>query len=623
MNFDRKNSGALSLDPMKLEHRENQYHQLDHNFNACNDRFEQWKSRVSQMSEKDYTEPLSPLRKQVFGQLSPGEERLADRKALASLAFTGDRMVARAQAALVVAGYHLGNDIRRGVDGILGPKTTEAIARFQDAVGLEPTGRIDFETMTALDLVTEKGLTVREIENLGKQLTHEADPLRQPPQKVRPYSELNAEEKRRIQERNSLIKPGQYKDYYVAQSQASLQITGYDLGPGGIDGIQGPDTTKAVKEFQADRGLKPTGILDVETMIALDNATAEGWKRPHPAKRTENSHNPEKILKASKQYDISYDSQKALERATELGLEFYDDVARCQYKLRKMGFEIRPFGINGIIDKDTQKAIMDFQRAFELPETGKLDRKTVQRINEEYAKGAIIFKFSESMSAKAENRPRNSGVDHSGHNLTSTRRDLPIQPPITNQVGERSPGTYNQLIDQFDVENNPRYKRQGNRTFCNIFVWDVTRAMGAEIPHWVNDKGEPCKPHERGAREINANLTAKWLKEHGQKYGWREATREEAIANANAGKPTVAIWYNNSPQKGTFDADNPWSHDWGNSGHIVMVRPQKDKSNPSAVYIAQAGINNYQYTRLENGFSKDKMKQTKEPHDYFKYYIHE
>lgn len=30
MNFDRKNSGALSLDPMKLEHRENQYHQLDH-----------------------------------------------------------------------------------------------------------------------------------------------------------------------------------------------------------------------------------------------------------------------------------------------------------------------------------------------------------------------------------------------------------------------------------------------------------------------------------------------------------------------------------------------------------------------------------------------------------------
>ena len=64
--------------------------------------------------------------------------------------------------------------------------------------------------------------------------------------------------------------------------------------------------------------------------------------------------------------------------------------------------------------------------------------------------------------------------------------------------GNRSAANYNAVLDQFSVGNNPRYARRNGNTYCNIFVWDATRAMGAEIPHWVDQQGRPA---EVGARE--------------------------------------------------------------------------------------------------------------------------
>jgi LysM repeat protein len=189
----------------------------------------------------------------------------------------------------------------------------------------------------------------------------------------------------------------------------------------------------------------------------------------------------------------------------------------------------------------------------------------------------------------------------------------PCNPAITSVPGNRSAERYNSVINQFNVGANQRYKPyklgKGD-TYCNIFAWDVTSAMGAEIPHWVDPAtGNPRKyPDVSGASELNANGVSKWLKEHGSRYGWREATASEAQAAANSGKPTVASWYNTS----------------GGPGHIVAIRPE-DKSNypninsSEGVYMAQAGGNNYNYNSIENGFSQAKRNQTEN----FKYYIHD
>lgn len=57
----------------------------------------------------------------------------------------------------------------------------------------------------------------------------------------------------------------------VSEVQEILKDKGYDLGEGDIDGIFGPDTKKAVKNFQKDEKLKLVdGIVGIETSIALN-----------------------------------------------------------------------------------------------------------------------------------------------------------------------------------------------------------------------------------------------------------------------------------------------------------------------------------------------------------------
>jgi hypothetical protein len=166
-------------------------------------------------------------------------------------------------------------------------------------------------------------------------------------------------------------------------------------------------------------------------------------------------------------------------------------------------------------------------------------------------------------------------------------------PPLTNGINNRNPNAYEQVINQFAVENNPRYSPKFSAentitaTYCNIFAWDVTRAMNAEIPHWVDSQGAPA-PIGKG-RELSANGTVDWLHAYGEKYGWRKATEQEAQQKANNGSPVVATWKNPS----------------GQSGHIAMVLPKSQPSNESTK-IAQAGAKNYNNAPLTKGFGTGK-----------------
>lgn len=71
----------------------------------------------------------------------------------------GGSAAAKLQASLVVIGYDLGTygPEKNGVDGHIGPVTEKAIKEFQKATGLALTGKMDEQTMTALDLVIEAG----------------------------------------------------------------------------------------------------------------------------------------------------------------------------------------------------------------------------------------------------------------------------------------------------------------------------------------------------------------------------------------------------------------------------------------------------------------------------------
>ena len=150
---------------------------------------------------------------------------------------------------------------------------------------------------------------------------------------------------------------------------------------------------------------------------------------------------------------------------------------------------------------------------------------------------------------------------------------------------ERDPFLYASVINQFLVSSNPRYTpdQQGKgETYCNIFVWDVTRAMGAEIPHWVDGDGSPAD--DGMGRELDANGLIAWLETGGRAAGWETVAAEQAQSLANRGFPVVAAW------------ENP-----GGIGHVAVVRPG-EHSETDGPAIAQSGSTNFNIGTVEQGF---------------------
>ncbi|MDR0858773.1 MAG: hypothetical protein LBN97_07075 [Oscillospiraceae bacterium] len=173
---------------------------------------------------------------------------------------------------------------------------------------------------------------------------------------------------------------------------------------------------------------------------------------------------------------------------------------------------------------------------------------------------------------------------------------LPVNPPLRGGESERSPELYNDIIEQFGVESNPRYTPgKLGATWCNIYVWDVTSAMGAEIPHYTDAQtGEPrTYPDVAGAIELNAAAVDDWLETKGAEYGWREVSAEIAQAAANAGLPTV----------GTS----------GDVGHVQMIVPSRDGTyNPATgPAVSQAGSKNYSYTTVNQTYKASALPQVR------------
>lgn len=182
---------------------------------------------------------------------------------------------------------------------------------------------------------------------------------------------------------------------------------------------------------------------------------------------------------------------------------------------------------------------------------------------------------------------------------------LPTSFTSISRIGNRSAAALNNVISQFRVESAERYRpyRNGN-TYCNIFVWDVTRALGCEIPHYVErQSGDPrYYPNVDGAYELDANGVCDWLRRRGDEHGWQEITAEAAQQYANAGYPVVAAWHNGG----------------NGAGHVQMVCPSKSGGYDPArgVAVAQAGNRNFTYAHIKDTMSADKIPQTR-------YYVHE
>lgn len=173
-------------------------------------------------------------------------------------------------------------------------------------------------------------------------------------------------------------------------------------------------------------------------------------------------------------------------------------------------------------------------------------------------------------------------------------------PAIVSTEEYRDPNLYRAVVNQFMVESSERYQPRDGKTYCNIFMWDVTAAMGAEVSHYTDPAtGEPrYRPNNEGAIAMNATRIDTWLANYGHNYGWREADAETAQYYANQGRPAVTTS--------------------GSNGHVQVVVPSNDGGYDPVrgVTIAQAGSHLTSYTYITNTYSASALR------DQVRYWVH-
>jgi murein L,D-transpeptidase YcbB/YkuD len=134
------------------------------------------------------------------------------------------------QRNLQTAGYYQGE-----VDGVYGPQTEAAVEQLQRDAGLPVTGLVDRATSLALDA------KVKEAEGAAA-------------------SQASTQ---------------------TTAVQTALKLAGYWTGP--IDGNWTDELTTALKRFQVDLGVTPTGAVDAATLSALERALSQPPATTPPA----------------------------------------------------------------------------------------------------------------------------------------------------------------------------------------------------------------------------------------------------------------------------------------------------------------------------------------------------
>lgn len=224
----------------------------------------------------------------------------------------GDR-VTTLQQHLITAGVR----VRGGADGLFGRATETSLRDFQAARGLEVTGVADEGTLAALAAAVTPAST-------------SATPAAAAPN---PFPQLVG------------LRPGALGDTVKELQQRLLDI-GVRVR-GGADGVFGPATAQAVKDFQSARGLEATGIVDDAIATALGSDSIPADTAP------------------------SADAAVGFAVYGERG----DRVRSLQQALVDRGITVRG-GVDGLFGSATSAAVMNFQRTQSLRVTGIVDVAT-------------------------------------------------------------------------------------------------------------------------------------------------------------------------------------------------------------------------------------------------------
>jgi lipid-binding SYLF domain-containing protein/peptidoglycan hydrolase-like protein with peptidoglycan-binding domain len=164
----------------------------------------------------------------------------------------------------------------------------------------------------------------------------------------------------------------------VRETQTALKNDGFDPGP--IDGIMGPMTMTALRNYQSHNKLEVTGTLTPETKNSLLSGATASREKPavERAKPSEGATHPDKSKDMS-QYPGTTTTPESLGLREKSSVSSIEDIRHIQQSLSDLGYN--PGDANGMMTSQTQQAVREFQWFNNLPVTGVIDDQTKMAID--------------------------------------------------------------------------------------------------------------------------------------------------------------------------------------------------------------------------------------------------
>lgn len=235
----------------------------------------------------------------------------------------------------------------RYVDGVYDTETEEAVKSFQRIFQLPETGEVDKSTWYR---IKSKYNAVKKLSNLNSEGIKAVEVAPVLITELKPGAQGNE------------VKALQYYLSVIGYFNQTIPIIG-------IDGIYGPETENAVRQFQKEYGLAQTGMIDTKTWNSIQE-TYDGILRSLPRDFYNNQAQlyPGYVLK--------------------IGMENRDVAALQTYllALSKVYPEITPVEVTGYFDEMTLRAVEDFQRLFKIDGEGLVGPGTWNKLAIEYDK---------------------------------------------------------------------------------------------------------------------------------------------------------------------------------------------------------------------------------------------
>jgi len=235
------------------------------------------------------------------------------------------------------------------VNGVYGPLTEGSGRAFQKVFNLVPTGIVDKATWYQVNSIYNSVKKLGELESEG--LKYE--------DYFTPY--------------NKRLELG-CRGVEVEALQYYLRVIGNyytDIEPTDITGVFDEQTLKSLKKFQTFAGMKPTGVVELDTVRKLQDVYSAILDSIP--------------LESKASYEDIYPGY-----ALTTGLK-NDKVTQMQTYLKAIAEadpNIPPVQVTGTYDKQTYAAVKAIQNRYQIPETGNIGPVTWYRIVSLYRKDA-------------------------------------------------------------------------------------------------------------------------------------------------------------------------------------------------------------------------------------------